>query len=182
MSNMLIRHADADRDCAACAAIYEPFVRGTVVSFEEQAPDGRELAERIQRISRTHPWLVSEQDGAVTGYAYASPHRARAAYRWATDVTIYVAPDHHRRGVGRALYSELLHRLTEQGFHVACAGVTLPNEASIGLHRALGFNEIGTYRRIGFKFGGWHDVTWMQRELRPRGVPPQEPAQPEREG
>ncbi len=89
----------------------------------------------------------------MVGYAYATRHRERASYRWATDVTVYVAPQRHRRGVGRALYETLFGLLAEQGFRIACAGITLPNEASVGLHEALGFEPVGVYRRIGFKLG-----------------------------
>jgi L-amino acid N-acyltransferase YncA len=166
---VLIRHADPLRDAAACAAIYEPFVRDTAVSFEERAPDEHEFAERIERGSLTHPWLIAERDGAVAGFAYASSHRARAAYRWAADVAVYVAPDRRRSGVGRALYGALLPLLARQGLYVACAGITLPNDASVALHEALGFTPVGVYRRIGFKRGRWHDVGWWQAELAPAG-------------
>lgn len=176
--NMLIRHADAHRDAASCAAIYAPFVTSTVISLEEEPPDEQELGRRIERISRTHPWLVAEIDGLIIGFAYASQHRERAAYRWATDVTVYIAPAYHRRGAGRAMYEALFGRLIDQGFHVACAGITIPNEASVGMHRALGFTEVGVYRRIGFKFGAWHDVAWLQRELRRPEIPPAEPRPP----
>lgn len=176
---MLIRNADANRDAPSCAAIYGPFVTDTVISLEEQAPDERELGARINRVTRTHPWLVAEVDGGVVGFAYATEHRERAAYRWATDVTVYVSPAEHRRGIGRALYEALFSRLSDQGFHVACAGITLPNQASIGLHRALGFDEVGVYRRIGFKFGAWHDVAWLQKELRSPEFPPAEPRPPQ---
>jgi L-amino acid N-acyltransferase YncA len=175
---MLIRHADATLDAAACAAIYAPFVRDTVISLEEEVPGEEEFAGRIERISATHPWLVAEHDGQVIGFAYASAHRERAAYRWAADVTVYIAQDHHRRGVGRAVYETLLSLLVRQGFHVACAGITLPNAASVGLHRALGFTEVGVYRRIGFKFGAWRDVAWMQTDLRGPDVTPAEPGPP----
>ncbi len=121
---------------------------------------------------------MAEEDGVV-GYAYGCPHRERAAYRWAADVSVYVAPTHHRQGLGRALYEDLLARLTEQGFQIACAGVTLPNDASVGLHESLGFAPVGVYRRIGFKLGRWWDVGWWQRELRPAGAgPPTEPSAP----
>ncbi len=175
---MLIRHADAHRDAAACAAIYGPFVSDSVISFEERVPDEQEFAQRIARLTQTHPWLVAEDDGETIGFAYGSPHRERSAYRWATDVTVYVSPTHHRRGVGRRLYEDLLSELAEQGFYVACAGITLPNEASVSLHNALGFTEVGVYRRIGFKFGAWRDVAWMQRELREPQAPPAEPGPP----
>ena len=176
---MLIRHADPDQDAARCAAIYAPFVRDTVISFEEQPPDADELGRRIERVSRTHPWLVAELDGDVPGFAYAALHRERAAYRWATDVTVYVDRAYHRRGIGQSLYTALFDLLVRQGFQVACAGLTLPNEASVGLHESLGFVPVGVYRRIGFKFGTWWDVGWWQLQLIGAGAdPPAEPGPP----
>ncbi len=164
---MLIRPADSARDAAACAAIYGPFVADTPISLEEIVPSEAEIAARIERISATHPWLVAELEGDTVGFAYGSPHRERSAYRWAADVTVYVSPAAHRRGVGRALYERLLSDLARQGVHVACAGITLPNEASVGLHEALGFGAVGVYRRIGFKLGMWRDVGWWQLQLLP---------------
>lgn len=162
---MQIRHANPTRDAAECAAIYAPFVAHTVASLEERPPSRRELAERIERISRTYPWLVGVIDDAMIGYAYASRHRERAAYRWAVDVAVYVASAHQRRGVGRALYGALLPLLAAQGLHVACAGVTLPNDASVALHESFGFTAVGIYRRIGWKAGAWRDVGWWQLDL-----------------
>jgi phosphinothricin acetyltransferase len=163
---VLIRGAEPVRDASACAAIYEPYVRTTAISFEDQPPTAQQLAERIERFQRTHQWLVAEDDGQVVGYAYGCPHRDRAAYRWAADVSVYVDPQRHRRGYGRALYGELLRLLAGQGFYVACAGVTLPNEGSVALHEALGFAPVGVYRRIGHKLGNWWDVGWWQLALR----------------
>jgi phosphinothricin acetyltransferase len=164
---VLIRHADPASDAAACSAIYAPSVTDGVASLEETAPDEREMAARIEGISARYPWLVAELDGVVAGYAYGSEHRARASYRWATDVTVYVAPAHQRRGLGRALYGALLPLLARQGLYVACAGITLPNDASVALHRALGFELVGVYRGIGFKQGAWRDVAWWQAQLNP---------------
>jgi L-amino acid N-acyltransferase YncA len=176
---VFIRHADPARDAAACAAIYEPYVRETAISFEEEPPDAREFARRIERVWRTHPWLVAERDGAAVGFAYACAHRERAAYRWAADVAVYAAADQRRTGVGRALYGALLPLLRRQGLYVACAGITLPNQASVALHEALGFTPVGTYRRIGFKRGEWHDVGWWQAELASAdGRPPAPPGPP----
>lgn len=166
---MEIRHAEAADDAAACAAIYDPYVRDTVISFEERAPSAEELAARIERYTRTHPWLVAEDDGNVIGFAYACPHRERPAYRWAADVSVYVDRAHHRRGIGRRLYGELLELLDRQGIYTVCAGVTLPNEASVGLHEGFGFKPVGIYRRIGFKAGEWWDVGWWQLTLREPG-------------
>lgn len=178
---MRIRHAQAARDGATCAAIYAPFVAGSAVSFEEEPPSASEMAERIERITATHPWLVAEIDERVAGFAYATNHRERAAYRWAADVTVYVAAERRRSGVGRALYERLLGLLADQGLHVACAGITLPNEPSVRLHESMGFVPVGVYRRIGYKAGAWRDVGWWQRELRPAANdPPASPLPPDR--
>jgi phosphinothricin acetyltransferase len=177
----VIRLADPARDAVACAAIYAPFVRDGVTSFEETAPDADAFAARIARIAAAHPWLVAEADGRVVGFAYGCPHRERAAYRWACEVSVYLDPARHRRGIGRALYEALFARLREQRIHVACAGITLPNEASVRLHESLGFTLVGIYRGIGWKAGAWHDVGWWQLRLLPPlddGAPPPEPLPP----
>jgi L-amino acid N-acyltransferase YncA len=179
-----IRHADASRDAGACAAVYAPFVAEAVASLEERPPSAGEMGERIQRISAGYPWLVADFDGEVVGYAYSSEHHERSSYRWAANVAVYIAASHHRRGVGRALYGALLPLLVRQGLYVACAGITLPNQASVALHESLGFAPVGIYRRIGFKFGQWRDVGWWQAQLREpdAGEPPAEPGPPARLG
>jgi phosphinothricin acetyltransferase len=151
-------------DAAACAAIYAPFVEGSWISFELEPPDGAEMARRIASYSASHAWLVAEVCGVVAGYAYGSPHRERAAYASSCDVAVYVDPAHARRGVGRALYGELLPLLAEK-YHAAFAGNALPNDASIALHRAMGFTPVGVYHEVGWKMGGWRDVGWWQRRL-----------------
>jgi L-amino acid N-acyltransferase YncA len=180
----VIRHADPKRDAAACAAIYAPWVANSVVSFEREPPTAADVAERIERTSRTHAWLVLERDGAVAGYAYAYPHRARAAYQWAAEVSVYIDLGARRSGVGRELYTALFGLLRRQRIHVVYAGLTLPNPASEGLHRAMGFARVGVYERVGWKTGGWHDVAWYGLELLPRvdGAPPEPPLGPQRLG
>jgi L-amino acid N-acyltransferase YncA len=176
---MLIRHADPARDAAGCAEVYGPFVRDTVISLEEDPPTAEELAGRIEQLSATHAWLMAEVDGEIAGFAYASPHRPRASYRWATDVSVYISSRHHREGVGTTLYRTLFDLLIRQGFRVACAGITLPNEASVAIHESLGFQLVGIYRRIGWKFGAWRDVGWWQLDLAPGAPdPPVEPGPP----
>jgi L-amino acid N-acyltransferase YncA len=161
---MVIREADADHDAAPCAAIYAPYVTDSVASFEAQAPSAAEMSARIRR---AHAWFVAEDDDVVCGYAYSSRHEERAAYRWAANAAVYIDAEHHRSGVGRALYERLFDRLRAIGLWTVCAGITLPNEASTGLHRAFGFVPVGTYQRIGWKAGAWHDVIWLQLDLRP---------------
>jgi len=151
-----------ENDAAAVAAIYDPYVRETAISFEEIPPSPIEMSARIRKTLATHPFLVFEDGDSVVAYAYASPHRDRAAYRWSADVAIYAAREMHRRGVGRALYASLLEILGRQGFHAAFAGITLPNANSVGLHEAMGFEHVGTYAEVGFKLGNWRDVGWWQ--------------------
>ena len=167
---MLIRHADPAADAAACAAIYAPYINDTVISLEEVPPTPEQMGHRIARITERYPWLVAEDAGEIAGYAYAGPHRERAAYRWASDVTVYLSPAHFRRGIGSALYTALFDLLVFQGVYVACAGVTLPNEASVGLHESMGFLPVGVYRRVAWKFGSWHDVGWWQLDLAARSA------------
>ncbi|WP_431605675.1 N-acetyltransferase family protein [Amycolatopsis melonis] len=159
---MLIREATPD-DAAACAAVYAPYVTDTVVSFETEEPGPAEMARRI---AAAHAWFVLEDHGRVAGYAYANRFAERAAYRWSCETSIYLELGRRRTGAGRALYETLFERLRERGLCRAFAGMTLPNEASAGLHRALGFEPAGVYRRVGWKHGAWRDVAWVQKDLR----------------
>ena len=158
---MSVRVARPD-DGDAVASIYAPYVSETAISFEEQPPSGVEMTSRIAATLPTHPFLVFEESGRVLGYAYGAVHVARASYRWSANVSVYIANDAHRRGIGRALYDHLLSTLARQGFHALFAGITLPNAKSVGLHEAMGFIHLGTYREVGFKFGRWHDVGWWR--------------------
>jgi L-amino acid N-acyltransferase YncA len=164
-------------DGAACAAIYAPYVRDSAVTFELEPPSADEMAQRIANAARSHAWLVLEQGGRVVGYAYGGVFNRRPAYRWACEVSVYIEPGRRRTGAGRVLYEALFGRLAARGYRMAVAGMTLPNEGSVGLHRAMGFQPVGTFERIGFKHGRWHDVAWMQRPLEDAGDDaPAEPA------
>ena len=167
----LVQPADAPQ----IAAIYAPFCKETSVSFEVDAPTPAVIRERIQRTVATFPWLVLDQDGTIGGYVYASQHRERAAYQWASDVTAYMAPECRGRGAGRALYTALLAALTLQGFFKAYAGIALPNPASVGLHTAMGFTLVGVYQHVGYKLGAWHDVAWYACALQPECNDPTPP-------
>ena len=164
-----------ESDSEAIARIYSPAVTDHVTSFERVPPDGTEMADRMRSIGAHYPWLVREEDGVVIGYAYASPHRERWAYQWSVDVCVYVDSTVHRRGTGRALYTSLFAVLVLQGYRNAYAGVPLPNPASEGLHLADGFEKVGVYHRVGYKFGAWHDVAWFERLLAARVTDPPAP-------
>jgi L-amino acid N-acyltransferase YncA len=167
-----VRFAEAG-DAAAIAEIYRPEVEASAISFETEAPDAAEMARRIAATLERVPWLVCARADEVLGYAYASRHRERAAYRWCVDASAYVHLDWRRHGVGRALYTALFALLVEQGFYAAHAGITLPNRASVALHESVGFRPVGVYPRVGYKLGAWHDVGWWQLPLRERvGEPP----------
>jgi phosphinothricin acetyltransferase len=169
-----VRLADPAHDAGAVAAIYAPVVRETIISFEEIAPDGDEMRQRMEHVLEWAPWLVALVDGQVVGYAYAGRHRERAAYRWSVDLSAYIAEGWRGQGIGRALYDRLLEILRDQSFVNAYAGVTEPNPASIALHRAIGMQVIGTFERVGWKFGAWHGVTWLGMRLaEPDGDPPE---------
>ncbi len=169
-----VRDAGA-ADASACAAVYAPYVRDTAISFELEPPDAAEMRRRIEAASASHAWLVLEDGGAVVGYAYGARLHSRSAYRWSCEVSVYVETGRRRTGAGRALYEALFKRLAARGFRTVVAGMTVPNEASAGLHRSLGFRPIGTYRNIGYKLGRWHDVAYFQLEIGDPGHPPAEP-------
>jgi L-amino acid N-acyltransferase YncA len=162
-------------DAARCAGIYRPFVDATAISFETEAPDESEMRRRIIETRRVYPWLVCEHRGVVVGYAYAGSHKARAAYRWSVDVSVYVDIAFQRHGIGRGLYTSLIRLLVAQGFVNAYAGITLPNAASTALHESVGFRRVGVYHNVGYKLGAWHDVGWWELGLQPHRVPVSEP-------
>lgn len=161
----VVRDATA-ADAAVCAAIYAPYVTDTTITFEAQPPDAAEVGRRIEVAQARHAFLVLEEpDGSVVGYAYGGPFKERAAYRFSCEVSVYLAMSSRGSGGGRRVYAALLDRLGDRGFRMAAAGVTQPNAASARLHAALGFEPVGTYTRIGYKFGQWLDVSWYQRPI-----------------
>ena len=152
-------------DAAVLREIYRPYVETTAVSFELEVPSLEEFERRLSVAVAGWSWLVAEVGGRQVGYAYGSAHRARAAYRSSVETSAYVHQDYFRQGIGRALYTQLLHELGERGYASAFAGITLPNDASVGFHQSLGFEPIGVFPRVGRKLGKWHDVAWFYRAL-----------------
>ena len=170
MSRIRIAHPD---DAAAVHAIYAPVVEQTAISFELDVPGVDEIRRRITYTLATLPCLVHlDEAGAVDGYVYASRYRERAAYQWSVDVSAYVRADARGQGLGKRLYTRLFDELVALGYCQAFAGITLPNAASVALHRAVGFQPAGVSQRVGHKLGAWHDVSQWQRELQ-RVDPPQ---------
>lgn len=163
---MILRCAGVD-DAAAVARIYAPYVTGSDISFETEAPDPAAMAERIAaRRAQELPWIVAEDaTGQVMGYAYAAPYHPRHAYRFTVEPTVYVDAQAHGRGVGSALYRTLIDLLTALGYRQAIALVALPNRPSEALHRRFGFAHTGTLHRAGYKLGRWIDVALFQRPL-----------------
>jgi phosphinothricin acetyltransferase len=172
---MRIRAATSE-DAAALCLIYAPYVTASAVSFEMEPPREEEMRRRIEAGGGLYPWLAAiDEAGEIAGYAYAGAFRSRPAYRFSVETSVYLRRDVQGRGVGRLLYDPLLATLEAQGFTQAIAAIALPNDASVRLHERLGFGHCGTYRRVGWKLGRWHDVGLWQRALAQAAEPPAEP-------
>ena len=152
-------------DAMALREIYRPYVETTAVSFEVRMPSVEGFSQRIESALASWSWLVAEREGKTLGYAYGSAHRPREAYRYSVETSAYIKERYQRHGIARALYTHLFTELDRQGLKNAYAGITLPNEASVGFHSSLGFKPIGVFPRVGRKFDRWHDVAWMHRAL-----------------
>jgi len=153
------------QDAAQILEIYAPFILNTATSFELEVPTVAEFSKRMDKYLGEAPWLVCEENNQVVGYAYASPHRGRAAYQWNREVSVYVRSTHYRQGIARLLYDALFQLLKIQGYGNALAGIVQPNDASERFHQSMGFQKVGTYKHIGFKLGAWRDVSWHEKYL-----------------
>ena len=153
-------------DAVAVANIYAPYVRTSTATFELDPPTAEEIVSRMEGIRQLGlPYLVAEDGGRVIAYGYAGQFRPRAAYGFTIEDSIYVAPSHVGRGIGRSLLATLLDRGREAGARQMIGGISGENPASVALHVAFGFQQVGVLRSVGFKFGEWIDVTWMQRAI-----------------
>jgi phosphinothricin acetyltransferase len=170
----MIRDATAD-DAAACAVIYGHYVTSTPATFELEPPSVEEVRRRIASCQSGHAWLVSEVDGDVTGFAYGTRFAERPAYRWSSEISVYLQPGRTSAGTGTALYTELLERLSARGLQVAFARIAQPNDASNALHARFGFRRVALLERVGYKLGRWHDVAIVQKDLAPPTADPAEP-------
>jgi L-amino acid N-acyltransferase YncA len=160
-------------DAGEMLDIYRPFITDNCVSFELEPPTLEQFAERIDTYTKRFPWLVAEENGEVIGYAYASSYRERKAYQWSVECSVYIRADKRGTGCGRILYESLFADLIDRGFFNVYAIITLPNDASVQFHRSMNFEEVGIFKRVGFKFDAWHDVLWMVKFLK-EGTPSEE--------
>jgi phosphinothricin acetyltransferase len=154
-------------DIPAITRIYAHAVTHGTASFELEAPTEAEMQKRMETLlAGRFPYIVAEIDGTIAGYAYAGPYRARPAYRFTVENSIYIAPEMHRRGIGRALLAALIEASTARGFRLMIAVIgDSAQAASIGVHKALGFQDAGVFRNVGYKFGRWLDTVHMQLPL-----------------
>lgn len=153
------------RDVPGILEIYAPYVRQTTITFEYEVPALEAFTRRFLDITRDFPWLVWEEDGVISGYAYASLPFERAAYRWCCEPSIYLAPQAQGRGIAGALYAALEALLQAMGYQVSYAIITGENSRSLAFHKRFGYTPCGKFCRSGFKFGRWLDVEWLEKRL-----------------
>lgn len=158
-------------DAPAMLSIYGQYI-DTSITFETALPSEDDFRGRVESTLSESPWLVMEDDGRIVAYAYAHRLMGRGAYRWSSELSVYVDMEHRGRGIGKALYDTLLTILRKQNVVNAFACVTVPNPPSEGFHRSMGFREVGRFEKSGFKAGEWHDVAWFEMELNPHSDDP----------
>ncbi|NQK66675.1 N-acetyltransferase [Streptococcus suis] len=161
---IVIRNAQVE-DAANLVAIYAPYVEKTAITFETQVPAVEDFANRIEKTLKKFPYLVAVEEGQIVGYAYASTYYARAAYDWTVEMSVYVQKEARGKGIGTLLYTALEEELTARGFKNFLACIALPNPASIALHEKRGYQQVAHFKKVGYKFGTWHDIVWLQKSL-----------------
>ena len=162
-------------DAGLLLDLYAPYVENTSITFEYRVPTREEFAQRVRKVTAALPWLVCLQDGRLAGYAYAAPYYTRAAYQWDAELSVYLAPEFQRRGIGGRLCRAVTEIIRRQGYVNLYSLITVPNPGSESLHRSLGFRELAVYRSTGYKLGAWHDVGLWEKQLAP---PPAQPEKP----
>ena len=153
-------------DGAALAEIYNYYIDETIITFEDERVSAPDMSQRVRGVQDLRlPWLVAEADGELAGYAYATTWRTRAAYRFCTEITVYLRHDRFRRGLGTVLYAALFERLAAAGMHTLLGCIALPNEPSVLLHEKFGMKKVAHFDQVGYKFGRWIDVGYWQKNL-----------------
>lgn len=166
MSQYTIRRAKME-DAEEILRIYEPFILNTVITFEYDKVPLEVFQERMNKIMDKFPWLVCcDEDGTITGYAYCSSHRERAAYAWDCECTVYMKEEYERRGIASALYEAAFGIVREQGYYNVYALICTESESSVGFHKKFGFTDLCTYYDTAYKFGKWRHLLVMEKRLR----------------
>ena len=168
----MVRYANF-ADAPVIRDIYAHYVRRTAITFATTEPTTADFVAKIS--DPRYPFLAAEHHGRLVGFAYANTYRAREAFHWDVELTIYLAPGIEGQGIGSELMAELLRILEKQGYVNAYSCITLPGDRSVALHRKFGFRELGVSPRAGFKQGEWHDVVWMGKTLREPSEHPDSP-------
>ena len=163
------------QDVPRILEIYAPYVKNTAISFEYTVPGIAEFTQRFLGITSQFPWLVWEEDGVISGYAYGSLPFERAAYQWSAEASIYLCPESQGKGIGKKLYAALEELLQAQGYRKVYAIITTANDASIAFHRAVGYRHTATMPDCGYKFGNWYGTVWMEKDLNTWDAPHREP-------
>ena len=171
---MIIRLANKN-DASAILDIYKPYIEHTSFTFETEIPALTDFQKRIDDYLENWPWLVCEDNGKVTGYAYGAKHRERKGYQWCVESSIYIHDDYLQKGVGKALYETLLEILKKQGYRNVYAVINLPNDRSVKFHEKLGFSFLALYPNVGYKLGEWKNVGWWQIHLNEYNMEPDPP-------
>ena len=157
----MIRFATVD-DAAGVCEIYNHYIEHSHATFEEEAVPVPDMQERISGASEEKPWYVYESDGGLAGFAYASAWQSRCAYRYSLETTVYLSPNHLGHGIGSELYGHLIAEIGKRNMHSLIAAIALPNEASVALHEKFGFEKVGQFREVGWKFDRWIDVGYWE--------------------
>jgi len=161
-------------DMPVFAAIVNYFIESSAFNFRTRPQSVDEWRDDWKQLSDRYPWLVAQEGSEIVGLAYAGPWKARSAYDWAAESTVYAASGQHRRGIGRLLYNRLLPILDAQGYRSTIGVIAQPNPASVALHEACGFRHAGTLASVGFKHGQWRDIGFWQRLSAGPETPPGE--------
>jgi phosphinothricin acetyltransferase len=162
-------------DMESVLNIYAPYIQNTAITFEYQVPSLADFSRRIEGITSFYPFLVAETEAGIAGYAYACKHRSRKAYEWSVESSVYIQKNYQGKGIAKALYQSLFQMLKLQGIVNVYAGITLPSIKSESFHKAMGFEPVGIYQKVGYKLGKWHDVLWMALSLQEHAANPVEP-------
>lgn len=164
-TGLVIRSANAD-DAEHIANIYNHYILTSTITFEDEPVSAAEMAARVAEVqASSFPWLIAQRERTIAGFAYGQKWKVRAAYKFSSEVTVYVRDGMKASGVGSALYAQLLPLLKTQGIHLAIGGVALPNNASVRLHEKFGFHKVAHFEEVGFKFNRWVDVAYWQLKL-----------------